>query len=509
MRMIGKIIKGKSFQGCLSYVMRKTGAAVIGMNMDGNDPYSLANEFSLSWQLRPKLIYKVCHVILSLSPEEHLNNASWQTAIAQYLKDMGFTNNQYVAVKHTDKENHEHIHLVTSRVRMDGSVVSDSWDWTRSQDVIRKLEQNFGLAAVPSSWESDRQEQTKSQIDKELETGKVTVKRQLADKIDATLVNTTSLPDFIEQLNFEGIEVRVDRDRKGKPKGIAYKLDGVSMAGSSVGKAYSLPRILKRIESVSEQGIHSNSPVMAAHISQVIREQVKAGMTMPQLIEQLKHLGVDAHVKYTRNKKIKGISYSLGSNSIQGNELGKEYSWGGLQKYLQVSYDPARDRAIILEMQSADRKAINQPIESSYQDEMGLSDSLLNELVIELEKQRSLKVPKPNQSENIAKSEIPVNPELDRIDHAQMVAAICHQLLNELETNRFGEIGKNSYGIQRSGDALTVERLRGDRQIILQVKGQEIEFANLSEFDIQQFEQAWQHRSQVQQQSIDAQAKIR
>lgn len=89
-----------------------------------------------------------------------------------------------------------------------------------------------------------------------------------------------------------------------------------------------------------------------------------------------------------------------------------------------------------------------------------------------------------------------------------MVAAICHQLLNELEADTFGETGKNSYRIQRSGDALTVESLRGDRQIILQVKGQEIEFANLSEFDIQQFEQAWQHRSQAQQQSIDAQAKI-
>jgi hypothetical protein len=495
--MIGKIIKGKNFQGCLSYVMGKTGAAVIGMNMDGKDPYSLANEFSLSWQLRPKLNYKVCHVILSLSPEEHLNNDAWQIASAQYLKEMGFTNNQYVAVKHTDKENHEHIHLVTSRVRMDGSVVSDSWDWTRSQEVIRKLEQNFGLAAVPSSWECDRQEQTKSQIDKELETGKITVKRQLADKIDATLGNTTSLPDFIEQLNLEGIEVRVDRDRKGKLKGIAYKLDGVSMAGSSVGKAYSLPRILKRIENVSEQGTPPNIPAIASHISQVIREQVKAGMTMPQLIGQLKHSGIDAHVKYTRTKKIKGISYSLGSNSIQGNELGKEFSWGGLQKYLQISYDPARDRSIILEKQSA-RKAINQPIESSYQDEMGLSDSLLNELVVELEKQRLLKVRKPDQSENITKSEIPINPEQDRIDRAQMVAAICHQLLNELGADSFGEVGKNSYGIQRSGDALTVENLRGDRQIILQVKGQEIEFANLSEFDIQQFEQAWQHRSQLQ-----------
>ena len=495
--MIGKISKGSGFRGCLYYVLGRTGAEIIDTNMDGDSPRSLANEFAISRQLRPKLNQVVCHVALSLRPEEHLNNASWQTAIAQYLKEMGFTNNQYVAVKHTDKENHEHIHLVTSRVRMDGSVVSDSWDWTRSQDVIRKLEQNFGLAAVPSSWQSDRQEQTKSQIDKELETGKATVKRQLADKIDATLANTESLPDFIEHLNLEGIEVRVDRDRKGKPKGIAYKFDGVSMAGSSVGKAYSLPRVLKRIASVSEQGTSPNSPAMVSHISQVIREQVKAGMTMPQLIEQLKHSGIGAHVKYTRTKKIKGISYSLGSNSIQGNELGKEFSWGGLQKYLQVSYDPVRDLSIILEMQSVDRKLVNQPIESSYQDEMGLSYSLLNELVIELEKQRSLKVSKLNQSENITKSEIPINSEQGRNDPAQMVAAICHQLLNELGADSFGEVGKNSYGIQRSGDILTVENLRGDRQIVLQVSGQETVSDNLSEFDIQQFEQARQLQKEL------------
>jgi hypothetical protein len=504
--MIGKIIKGSGFQGCLCYVMGKTGASVIDTNMDGNDPYSLATEFSLSWQLRPKLGHTVCHIILSLSPDEHLNDISWQKAIAQYLKEMGFTNNQYIAVKHTDQENHEHIHLVTSRVKMDGSVVSDSWDWIRSQDVIRKLEKDFELESVSSSWESDRPEQTKNQIENEKQTGKSTVKRQLADRIDQTLTNTTSLPDFIEQLNREGIEVKVDRDRKGKPKGIAYKFDGVSMAGSSVGKAYSLPRILKRLESISNQEILSNNSVMASYISQVIRGQVKAGMIMPQLIEQLKHSGIYAHVKYTRTKKIKGISYSVRSNSIQGNELGKEFSWGGLQKYLQVSYDPIRDMPIILEMQGANSNATSQ--ESPPQASEGLPDSLFAELALELERLRSLQLPNPIQSENVLENKILITPEHEGTDRAQMVAALCHQLLNELGADNFGETGKNSYSIQRSGDALTVENLRGDRQIILQVKGQEIEFANLSEFDIQQFEQAWQHRSQAQQRSIDSQAKI-
>jgi hypothetical protein len=419
---------------------------------------------------------------------------------------MGFTNNQYIAVKHTDQENHEHIHLVTSRVKMDGSVVSDSWDWIRSQDVIRKLEKDFELDSVPSSWESDRQEQTKNQIENEKQTGKSTVKRQLADRIDQTLTNTTSLPDFIEQLNREGIEVKVDRDRKGKPKGIAYKFDGVSMAGSSVGKAYSLPRILKRLESISNQEILSNNSVMASYISLVIRGQVKAGMIMPQLIEQLKHSGIYAHVKYTRTKKIKGISYSVRSNSIQGNELGKEFSWGGLQKYLQVSYDPVRDMPIILEMQGANSKATRQ--ESPPQASEELPDSLFAELALELERLRSLQLPNPIQPENVLENKILITPEHEGLDKAHLVAALCHQLLNELGADNFGETGKNSYSIQRSGDALTVESLRGDRQIILQVKGQEIEFANLSEFDIQQFEQAWQHRSQVQQQNIDSQAKI-
>ncbi len=504
--MIGKIIKGNGFQGCLCYVMGKTGAAVIDTNMDGNNPYSLATEFSLSWQLRPKLGHTVCHIILSLSPDEHLNDVSWQKAIAQYLKEMGFTNNQYIAVKHTDKENHEHIHLVTSRVKMDGSVVSDSWDWIRSQDVIRKLEKDFELESVPSSWESDRQEQTKNQIEKEKQTGKSTVKRQLADRIDLALTNTKALPDFIEQLNREGIEVKVDRDRKGKPKGIAYKFDGVSMAGSSVGKAYSLPRILKRLCNVSDRGIQLSTSDFISHISLVIRGQVKTGMTMPQFVEQLRQAGVDAYVKYTRNKKVKGISYSFGDNSIQGNELGKEFSWGGLQKYLQVSYDPVRDMPIILEMQGANSKATSQ--ESPSQASEGLPDSLFAELALELERLRSLQLPSPIQPENVLENKISVTPEHEGMDKAHLVAAICHQLLNELGADSFGETGKNSYGIQRSGDILTVESLRGDRQIILQFKGQEIEFANLSEFDIQQFEQAWQHRSQAQQQNIDSQAKI-
>ncbi|MFO0047744.1 MAG: relaxase/mobilization nuclease domain-containing protein, partial [Pseudanabaena sp.] len=390
---------------------------------------------------------------------------------------------------------HEHVHLVTSRVKMDGSVVSDSWDWTRSQKSIRKLEMDFGLASVPSSRTSDRQEETYPHIEKERISDKPTVKKQLANKISAALAYTKSLPDFIEQLNRDQIRVKVERDREGKPRGIAYKYEGVRLSGSSVGKAYSLPRILKQLEISASEIVKPNIYNLKPHISQVIMEQIKAGMAMPQFIEQIRQSGVDAYVKYTRNKKVKGISYSFGDNSIQGNELGKEFSWGGLQKYLQVSYDPVRDMPIILEMQGANSKATSQ--ESHPQASEGLPDSLFAELALELERLRSLQLPNPIQPENVIENKISITPEHEGMDKAHLVAALCHQLLNELGADNFGKIGKNSYSIQRSGDTLKVENLRGDRQIILQVKGQEIEFANLSEFDIQQFEQARQLQKEL------------
>ncbi len=469
--MIGKIIKGRGFRGCLSYVLEKTGAEIIDTNMDGDSPRSLATEFSLSRQLRPMLNQVVCHVSLSLSPDEHLNNASWQQVIAQYLKDMDFSNNQYVAVKHTDTANHEHVHLVTSRVKMDGSVVSDSWDWTRSQKSIRKLEMDFGLASVPSSRTSDRQEETYRHIEKEIISGKPTVKKQLANKISAALAYTKSLPDFIEQLNRDQIRVKVERDREGKPRGIAYKYEGVRLSGSSIGKAYSLPRILKQLEISASEIVKPNIYNLKPHISQVIMEQIKAGMAMPQFIEQLRQSGVDAYVKYTRNKKVKGISYSFGDNSIQGNELGKEFSWGGLQKYLQVSYDPVRDMPIILEMQRAISKATSQ---ESPQASEGLPDSLFAELALELERLRSLQLPNPIQSENVLENKISITAEHEGMDNAHLVAALCYQLLNELGADNFGETGKNSYSIQRSGDALTVESLRGDRRSSCRLRGRKL-----------------------------------
>jgi len=510
--MIGKIIKGKSFKSCLAYVLRRPAFEIINMNVIGETASEIAAEFEMLQKLRPRLTRAVCHITLSISPNESLSDESWTQIIDRYFQEMGFTNNFFVAVKHNDK-NHEHVHLVTSRIRFDGSVVSDSWDMIRSQKVIRQIEQDFGLTPVKNSWESDRQAPTISQIHKELETGIPTVKKQLADTIDRALAKVTSMPELLQQLERDGIEVKISRDRQYTPTGISYQLDGVSMAGSHVGSAYSLPKIRKRLESKSNQqedAVTSNHEKIEKitndkpniqkafdtfHIAKAIEKKIKAGMTMPQFIEELKQSGIEAYVKFTRSNKIKGISYSIGSESIQGHELGKKYSWGGLQKYLQVNYDATRDNPLIKAMQSNNSKPVKQSVVSYQQDRQSVPENILVEMVREIERLKSLQsteqIPKQVQLETENRNESLVQHQL-LIEQAQWIAAFCHQMLDELGTDSFGEEGRNNYRITRDDDRLTVQRLKGDLSVILEMSGDEIVYGNLHQMDIHRFENAWQ-----------------
>jgi len=82
------------------------------------------------------------------------------------------------------------------------------------------------------------------------------------------------------------------------------------------------------------------------------RQQLAAGIeratlgspTMPEFFQHLAERQILAEVNFTRTGKPKGITYQTASGEkVAGNALGKAYSFPGLQKYLKVHYDPARD----------------------------------------------------------------------------------------------------------------------------------------------------------------------
>lgn len=240
--MIGKQIKGTGFRGCLNYVLGKKDAYLIGGTMCGQTPEELAAEFAIARQLRPNLKVAVFHATLSVDSTEKLedseeNDQRWLAIAANYMKAMEFDNNQYAVVKHSDTE-HDHIHIVASRIRLDGGVVDDSWDYYKSQETIRQLERNYSLETVAPSWETDKRAPTTGERRQLKSKGNKSVRVQLQDLIDEVTQDNPTMPEFVERLQQQGVEVQVGLTRNGFSKGISYNLDGVALSGSQLGKAY-------------------------------------------------------------------------------------------------------------------------------------------------------------------------------------------------------------------------------------------------------------------------------
>ena len=247
--MIGKQIKGTGFRGCLNYVLGKKDAALIGGTMCGQTPEELAAEFAIARQLRPNLKVAVFHATLSVDSTEKLedseeNDQRWLAIAANYMKAMEFDNNQYAVVKHSDTE-HDHIHIVASRICLDGGVVDDSWDYYKSQETIRQLERNYNLETVTPSWETDKRAQTTGEHRQLQSKGNKSVRVQLQDLIDEVTQDNPSMPEFVERLQEQGVEVQVGLTRTGLSKGISYNLDGVALSGTQLGKAYTFSGLQK------------------------------------------------------------------------------------------------------------------------------------------------------------------------------------------------------------------------------------------------------------------------
>lgn len=95
-----------------------------------------------------------------------------------------------------------------------------------------------------------------------------------------------------------------------------------------------------------EAGLRSSPPdePVKVQIQRGIDQAALSNLTMPQLMVRLQEeWGITARIGVTRTGKIKGISYSKDGVNLSGTQLGKAYTFPGLQKYRGISYSPSRD----------------------------------------------------------------------------------------------------------------------------------------------------------------------
>ena len=238
--MIINQIKGTSHIDLLKYQYDKVNenkAKLIGGNMLGNDAQSLAREFEISNKQRPSLKTNVYHVSISTAPGENLTDNQFNAIAIAYLHGMNFNNNQFMIFRHYDTDI-QHIHIVSSRIKLNGDVVSDSWDYRRAENLARKFEKEYNLRQVQNSNKSNQKALSKGMIENFKRTGKVPVKVQLQQIINNTLDQSSNIYDFINNIYNSGATINFHNNNY-RIFGVSYELDGITFKASQLGKSFS------------------------------------------------------------------------------------------------------------------------------------------------------------------------------------------------------------------------------------------------------------------------------
>ena len=246
--MVPKISRGQGFRGALNYILdegcKATGEKkpeLVAGNLDGRDARTLAAELATIRQLRPDVTRPVWHCSLSLPEGERLTPAQWQAVVSDYLQEMGFSDKTpFVAVRHQDTA-HDHVHLVASRINLDGQVWHGKWEARRAIEACQALERRHGLQLTPGLGDAraERKAMTSAETRRAERTGSDAPRVRLRGLIDAALHDRPDLETFAARLTAQGVEVRANVARTGRMNGFSFAVEGVAFKGSDLGKSYS------------------------------------------------------------------------------------------------------------------------------------------------------------------------------------------------------------------------------------------------------------------------------
>ncbi|WP_187270153.1 relaxase/mobilization nuclease domain-containing protein [Pontibacter qinzhouensis] len=244
--MIGKVMTGKSFSGCVRYVVQKEGARVLAAEGIRTDSVSaMVADFHLQRQLNPELGKAVGHIALSWSihDKEKLSEEVMAERAREYLEKMGIKDTQYLVVEHRDRE-HPHLHIVYNRVDYHGKTIPDKLQRRRNAQVCREMTERHGYYLAPG----------KEQVNRQHLTGADKTKYALHDAISSALGKATSWQELEALLQQKGITLHYKyRSGTEQVQGISFRQGEISFKGSAISRNFSYKGISKQLERNRQQ----------------------------------------------------------------------------------------------------------------------------------------------------------------------------------------------------------------------------------------------------------------
>ena len=252
--MIAKQSIGSSFMGALSYNLKKMHnaekagrAELLDTNFISLEKSVVKKEVDMVASLNPRLKKNTYHTSLNFAQGESLSNEKMLAVAREYMEQMGFDDNPYFIFRHHDS-NHPHCHILALRTKFDGSTVSDSNNYKRSEKIVRQLETKYGLQQAEASERSILRAPDKDELEMVQRTGRASRKMVLQEKVNSALLKSHSLKSFITHLEQAGVQVLFNQASTGRVSGITYLIGDFKANGQALGNRFKWANIIKTLD---------------------------------------------------------------------------------------------------------------------------------------------------------------------------------------------------------------------------------------------------------------------
>lgn len=170
------------------------------------------------------------HLKFSFHPNDKnkLSNRTMRQITERVIKELGYAENPYIIYRHIDTE-HPHVHVVLSRVNLQGDLASDSFDGLKFRNLERIIAQEFELTPSFKQLLTDQgvrktQKWEGARMDR---TGEQSLKLYVQTAVLEAMLGNPPLNIFVERLERRGVHI-VHREIKREAKiyhGISYKIN--------------------------------------------------------------------------------------------------------------------------------------------------------------------------------------------------------------------------------------------------------------------------------------------
>jgi len=263
--MIGKPITGRSFGGCVRYVVNKHDAKIIaGEGVRMQNASTITHDFNLQRKMRPELGKAVGHLVLSWSKEDlsKLSDRNMIERAKEYMDKVGIHNTQFVVVRHHDRE-HPHLHVIYNRVDNDGNTITDKNNFAKNVKACKEITLKYGYHLGEG----------KEQVNRQVLKGNEKIRYELFDAIKAALKQSGDWKQLEANLQKQGISIAYKfRSGSNEVQGISFEKGDIKMKGSAIDRSFSYAGI--------------NMQLSRNHQAQLLHVERKTDS--PSLVDQLR-----------------------------------------------------------------------------------------------------------------------------------------------------------------------------------------------------------------------------